>query len=835
VKPEVRKLLDGALERHRAGALDEAERLYRAILDRDPGCADAWHLLGLIEHQRGRPSEAVARIERAVSLSPRFAAAWSNLGRALRAEGRQEEALDAFRRALELDPGLAEARFNLATALHDRGAFEEASDHYRQAIERRPELPQGREQLSDALARRADQLRGEERLDEAAPLLEEAIERHPENDRARVSLAYCRLGRGGTVEALALLDEVERRRPDDLNALLCRAFVLRQRGDRAAAADVVRRIVAKDPQLAVAHDLLGDLLAEESQVEAALAARRRAVELSPGSVDPRRHLGDLLQAFGRLDEAERIYDEALAIDPEAWTVHNSLGSLHVRRGEAREALQAFRKALVPEPRVEPLSNLGVLLRRLGRLEEGAKPLRLALKLDPDNAHVANNLAVIEADQGRLHEAERRLIDVLERDPTYAVAHSNLVYFQNFRDDVDPRRLFEAHLEWGRRHADPLGALPARPAAGEDPERRLRVGYISPDFRKHSVSYFFAPVLEAHDRERFEVFCYADVAQPDAVTQRLQQASDGWLRVTGLRPDAVARRIREDGVDILVDLAGHTGDNPLLVLAHRPAPVQVSWLGYPNTTGMRAVDYRLADPVVEPYGVADELSTERIVRLSHGFHCYEPPPDAPEAAPLPATREGCVTFGSFNDLKKTQPAVIRAWAEILNRVPGSRLWLKCSSFVDATTRERYATAFAEAGLDPVRVRMIPRVASTEEHLGLYGRIDVGLDPFPYNGTTTTCEALWMGVPVVTLRGDRHAGRVGASLLGRVGLEAWIADTRAEYVELAVSWASRLDELAALRRGLRERVARSPLRDGEGLTRAIEEAYRTMWRDACARPR
>jgi predicted O-linked N-acetylglucosamine transferase (SPINDLY family) len=516
-------------------------------------------------------------------------------------------------------------------------------------------------------------------------------------------------------------------------------------------------------------------------------------------------------------------------------IHNSLGSLHVRRGEAREALQAFRKALVPEPRVEPLSNLGVLLRRIGRLEEGAKPLRLALKLDPDNVHVANNLAVIEADQGRLHEAERRLRDALERDPTYAVAHSNLVYFQNFRDDVDPRRLFEAHLEWGRRHADPLGTRPARPVHGEDSERLLRVGYISPDFRKHSVSYFFAPVLECHDRERFEVFCYADVAQPDAVTERLQQASDGWLRVTGLRPDAVARRIREDRIDILVDLAGHTGDNPLMVLAHRPAPVQVSWLGYPNTTGMRAVDYRLADAVVEPPGLADELSTETVVRLPHGFHCYEPPPGAPAAAPLPAPRQGHVTFGSFNDLKKTQPAVIRAWAEILNRVPGSRLLLKCSSFVDATTRDRYAKSFAEAGADPERVRMVPRVASTEEHLGLYGKIDIGLDPFPYNGTTTTCEALWMGVPVVTLRGDRHAGRVGASLLGRVGLGDWIADTKEGYVALAVSWASRRDELAALRRELRERVARSPLRDARGLTRAIEDAYRTMWRDARARPR
>jgi predicted O-linked N-acetylglucosamine transferase (SPINDLY family) len=489
---------------------------------------------------------------------------------------------------------------------------------------------------------------------------------------------------------------------------------------------------------------------------------------------------------------------------------------------------------VPEPRAEPLNNLGVLLRRLGRLEEATRPLKLAIKLDPGHSQASNNLAITEADQGRLHDAEKRLIASLERDPSYAVGHSNLVYFLNFRDDVDGRRLFEAHLEWGRRHAEPRAPEAPPEPANPDPLRRLRVGYVSPDFRRHSVSYFFAPVLEAHDRDRFEIFCYAELYNPDEVTERLRAASDGWVSITGLREDAAARRIEQDRVDILVDLAGHTADNRLLLFALRPAPIQVSWLGYPNTTGMRAMDYRLADAVVEPPGLADEQSVERVVRLPHGFHCYEPPADAPAVTPLPAASSRTVTFGSFNDLKKIQPAVIRSWARIMQRVPGSRLWLKCSSFGDAPTRELYAEAFERHGIERDRLTMIPRVASTREHLELYGRIDIALDSFPYNGTTTTCEALWMGVPVVALWGDRHAGRVSASLLGRVGLEDWVAEDPGSYEELAVSWGSRLEDLARLRAGLRQRIAESPLCDPRRITRSIECAYRQMWRVRCGEP-
>lgn len=855
-----------AIGRHQAGEVETAAAVYREVLEQDPSLADAWHLLGLTEHQRGRSAQgaelirrairlspqtatfhaslgnalrgageveaAVESLERAVGIDPGFAVGWTNLGHALRAACRDAEAAEAFAKAVELAPDLAEARYNLATTLHASGRIDDAIREYRAALSRKPDLEPARDGLVEALIAEAARLRRSEAPGRERPLLEEAVSLAPHRADARVGLAYGLLAQAHYDEALAQLDAVRQSGGEPASALICRALVLDKKGDPAQAVEALGRIGEADPAYPLAQQILGELLSRTEDIDAAIEARRRAVAAEPENLDLRKSLGDLLQVLGRSEQAEEVYLQALEIDPNAWTVHNSLGTLYVRRADWRLALKAFRQALVPEPRVEPLINLGVLLRRLGRLQEATRPLKLALELEPDNPKAANNLALTEADQGRLRDADSRLRQALASSPDAASIHSNLLYFLNFRDEVAPREILREHLEWSRRHAEPLApAGPVRPL-DPDPERTLRIGYISPDFRRHSVAFFFAPVLEAHDRTRYEIHCYAELHRPDEVTERLRQASDGWLEITGWTAESVARRIREDGIDILVDLAGHTGDNRLLVFARRPAPVQVSWLGYPNTTGMKAMDYRLVDAVTEPPGLADRLSVERVVRLPEGFHCYEPLAEAPDVAELPAARTGRVTFGSFNDMKKMQPQVIRCWAEILSRVPGSRLFLKCVSFADAPTRQIYEQAFAEHGIDSDRLVMIPRVSSLTEHLGLYGEIDLALDSFPYNGTTTTCEALWMGVPVLTIAGDRHASRVGASLLTRVGLEDWIAESPEDYVERAVAWVGRLEELARLRAGLRERMRRSPLCDPERFTRALENAYREMWRAACA---
>ena len=353
---------------------------------------------------------------------------------------------------------------------------------------------------------------------------------------------------------------------------------------------------------------------------------------------------------------------------------------------------------------------------------------------------------------------------------------------------------------------------------------------SPDFCTHSVAFFIDPILAHHDRRHIEVTCYADVAVPDTTTTRLRTLADSWRNTCRLTDAQVAEMVRADGIDILVDLAGHTADNRLLVFARKPAPVQVTYLGYPNTTGLQTVDYRLTDAWAD----AEELPngyTEELVRLPHGFLRYAPPKEAPPVGRLPARETDYVTFGSFNNLPKVNPGVVARWSEILLAVPNSRLLLKTKSFNDEATQERYFGLFAQNGVGREHLDFIGHTPSSREHLALYNQVDIGLDPFPYNGTTTTCEALWMGVPVITLAGEVHAGRVGVSLLSSVGLTELIADTADQYISLAVELAGNVNRLSSLRANLRGRVAASPLCDGQTFTHALEAAYRSMWRRWC----
>jgi predicted O-linked N-acetylglucosamine transferase (SPINDLY family) len=340
-----------------------------------------------------------------------------------------------------------------------------------------------------------------------------------------------------------------------------------------------------------------------------------------------------------------------------------------------------------------------------------------------------------------------------------------------------------------------------------------------------------PLLRGHDRQKVDVFCYAEVTRPDSVTTRLQGLADHWLMTVGLSDQQLAERIRTDGIDILVDVAGHTAGNRLLVFARKPAPVQVTWLGYPNTTGLEAIDYRIVDAVTDPVGEVDAWASETLVRLKGGFLCYRGLRDGPEPTSAPCLTTGTVTFGSFNDLAKLSTVTFDAWAKLLCRLPQARLLLKGLAFADAATRALFLDRLGERGVPAERVELMAWQRCPAEHLALYHRVDIALDPFPYNGTTTTCDALWMGVPVITLRGHRHAGRVGASLLSQVGLTDLIADSIEEYLEIAVALAGNPGRLDELHRLLRPRLAASPLCDAAAFAFKMEAALRTMWQHWC----
>jgi predicted O-linked N-acetylglucosamine transferase (SPINDLY family) len=435
-----------------------------------------------------------------------------------------------------------------------------------------------------------------------------------------------------------------------------------------------------------------------------------------------------------------------------------------------------------------------------------------------------------ADLGRLDEARAAYERALALKPDYADVRSSVLMLLNYDPAQTPESLLAAH----RAYAAALPPLPA-PAPhpnARDPERPLRIGYVSADFCAHPVGGFVRPVLAAHDPERVVVHAYSGRLVEDAVTTEIRGHAAAWRSTVGVDDAALDAQIRADGIDILVDLAGHTAGNRLSAFARKPAPIQVTWLGYPATTGLPAIDHRLSDAFADPPG-AEAHGVEALVRLPGGFHCYVPAEAAPDVAPPPARAQGHVTFGSFNNLSKVNDRVIAAWARVLAAVPHSRMLVKARPLADPDTRARYQALFAQAGVASERVSLIATAESWRDHMGQYGQVDVALDTFPYNGTTTTCDALWMGVPVIALRGDRHAGRVGVSLLSHIGLPELVAASLDDYVAAAAALAADPDRLATLRAGLRRRLIASPIGDPQRFTRALEDAYRALWRAWCAR--
>jgi predicted O-linked N-acetylglucosamine transferase (SPINDLY family) len=601
-------------------------------------------------------------------------------------------------------------------------------------------------------------------------------------------------------------------------------------GQLAEAEALYTRILAVAPDHAGCLHRLGGLALETGRHDLAIALIGRAMAIDDREPVYPNTLGNVLYAQGRLDEAAAQYRRALALKPDYAGALYNLGNVLQAQGRAAAALAAFEQVLALKPdHAETLNNLAAVLLDLGRPDEAVARAGQALALQPGLAEALNTQGRGLQELGRLDEAVARYRQAIRLRPDYAEAHSNLLMTLNYLPDLPAAGLAGEHARFGDRFQRGLPARPL-PANLREPERRLRVGYVSGDFRDHVVGHFVEPLFAAHDRSRIAVHGYSETLRPDAVTRRLRGLAEGWRDTAGLDPETLAGQIRADGIDILVDLAGHSAFNRLPVFARRPAPVQVTWLGYPATTGLSAIDYRLVDAVTDPPGAADRLASETLVRLGPGFLCYRPPP-APEPGPPPLDRNGFVTFGSFNNLNKVNDRVIALWAALLHREATARLLLKSRQLACGSVREALRRAFAGHGIGDGRLELLGWTPAASGHLETYRRIDLALDPFPYNGTTTTCEALWMGVPVVTLAGDRHAARVGASLLGQLGLDGLVAGDAAGYVAIAASLAGDPERLAGLRATLRDRMRAAPLCDAPGFARRIEAAYREMWRRWC----
>ena len=594
----------------------------------------------------------------------------------------------------------------------------------------------------------------------------------------------------------------------------------------AQAEFLYREILAQMPEQVDSLYGLGWTKAKSGRIQEAIDLFQRVLAIGPGAAEHYHALGAALATAARFDEAIEAYHKALAIDESMYMAHTHLGNALLVKGENNKAIKAFRRALKLKPdHSEAVSNLSCALINIGDLEQPITYCRQAIALWPDQMIFYHLLAWAHREAGRMEEAVEAYRQALSRksDPQN---HSNLLFVLHFHPDYDRRRLYEEHARWNEIHARPI-ARGNRPHKNDrSPGRRLRLGYFAHDLGDIPLGRFFLPLAEHHDREKFELFCYCDMPRPDAVGRRLHQLPDLNLRVTGgMKHQQVAELVEQDQIDILVDLSMHSGDNRMLTFARKPAPVQVTYLAYSGTTGLEAIDYRLTDPYLDPPS-GDSYSAEIPVRL-RCYWCYTGHSAAPEVGPLPATSNGFITFGCLNDFSKVSPACLSLWCRLLIELPTARLMIHAKY---GSHRQRAIEHLAREQIDPGRIEFVDR-QSLAMHLGQYNRMDIGLDPFPWGGGTTTCDALWMGVPVISLAGETGVSRGGLSILSTIGLPELATHNSHDYVHAAVSLARDRPRLSDLRGSLRQRMRASPLMDATGFTRDIEAAYLKMWRTWC----
>jgi predicted O-linked N-acetylglucosamine transferase (SPINDLY family) len=574
-------------------------------------------------------------------------------------------------------------------------------------------------------------------------------------------------------------------------------------------------------------------LAAERRFREALPLLQQKVAMEPQSALAQRELGYCHAQLGELQTAIQYFTRAINLDPNEATYYNDLGLACFELRMLTEAQGAFQQVLKLRPdSVVAYVHLGLLANLTGLSAIAVNMLRRAIAIDPTCGAAHSNLGLYLRDQGMQEECRKHYVEAVRLKPDSLGILSSYLLTLNDDPHTDPGWVAAEHRRF---QAAVKGGIRPIVARNLEPARRLRIAYLSPDLRNHSVAYFMLPLLEAHDRSKVEVTCYSTSNVVDETTERIRAACDRWRSVFRASDEELAETIGRDEIDILVELSGHTAENRLPMLARRVAPIQITYLGYPNTTGLAEMDYRITDAIADPSGASDAWHTERLIRVEGGFLVFRPLEWGGDTTPSEgAAQEGrAVTFGSFNNLAKINAMVLDAWASILEGVPGSALFLKAMGLRDERVQERIRAVFRARGVDAeARVTMVGHERSNAEHLRLYHRVDLALDTFPYNGTTTTCEALWMGTPVVTYEGRSHAGRVGGSLLTHVGLGELVAKDLQGYINKAVSLGRDWEALVRLRSGLRERFATSPVMDANRLARGLETAYRNAWHRFCA---
>jgi protein O-GlcNAc transferase len=773
-----------AMQLQQANRLDEAEKLYRKILSQHPDSADALHLFGVLSAQRGRFQEGVNSIRQAIARRPAVAGYHSNLGHALFASKRFEEAAEAYREAANLNPKDAELQKDLGIALKQLGRFEESLSCARQALTLNPKSAKATYLMGTLFHTRGDP-------NEAAEAFHRAGEMEPNSAPAQNDL-------GNAFSAMG--------HPHD-------------------AIKFFRRALNIQPDFPDAVSSLADALREAGQMDEAIAEYQKAIALQPQKADIYNNLSVALRSRRRFEESLAALDKAVALRADCALFWCNRGGLLRDLRKPREAIAAIKRALQIDPNLfEAHLNLATILLELGKVDQAMGFARRCVEINPRSSEARNILGNAFKEDGQIENAIDEFDRALEIDPDNAVIRSNKVYSLEFDPRCDAPKLFTEARLWNQHHGLPLKKFIRGHDNDRSPDRPLRVAYISPGFCNHAESFFVIPLLEKHDRNQYEIHCYHDGSRADPVTERIKASAQAWHLSSALTNEELAEQIRRDKIDILIDLSMHMTHNRLLMFAQKPAPVQLAWLAYPGGTGLDAMDYRISDPWIDPPGIGESRYAEKTIRLPETWVCYDPLCDVPAANPR---AKGPICFGSINNPCKLNDPLLRLWARVMHAVPDSRLRLLA---FENEHRRRLTEFLATEGIPGDRVGFLSR-SLRSDYLRLYDQIDICLDPLPYNGITTTCDALWMGVPVVTLTGQTAGGRAAASILANVELKDLIADNPEQFVRIAMALASDASRRADLRQTLRDRFIRSPIMDAPRFAKAMEAAYRQMWQAWC----
>jgi protein O-GlcNAc transferase len=786
---ELASVFTQALAHHRVGRLTDAKEMYRQIVKARPDHFESRHLLGVVCHQLGDHMEAVRQIDAALAINPKIASAYVNRGVVLQHLKRLDEALANYDQAIRLEPDDADHFYNRGNALKEMNRLDEAVANYNRAIALNPDH-------TGALYNRGNALGQLKRSAEALASYELVISLNPRHTEACVNRGIVLAELGRFHEALASFD----------------------------------RAIAVSPRHPGAWVNRGMALHQLERLDEALASFDRAIEFDPNFTEACNRRGNTLARLKRFDAAVASYDKAIAVMPADARAFSNRGNALRELGRFEEALASCDRAIALKPDlVEAYVNRGIVLMEMRRSDDALSNCDRALTVRPDDAEALSARAAILQAQGKIDDAIAAYRHALTIKPDDATIHTNLIFALNFDASASEADKQSERVRWNKRHARQFAENIGAHTNDPDPFRRLRIGYVTDRFRRQAAAYSFGGVLLCQDREQFEVFCYSDTLQEDDVTARFRNRADQWHNTHGLSDDRLAELIREDKIDILVDLVGHMAGHRLHVFARKPAPIQLTAWGEPTGTGLQAMDYLLADQVLVPSSER-ALFTERIADLPN-FLGYWTPEALPEPGSLPAIEAGHITFGSFNRLDKILHPVMYAWAMILRALPAARLVLKDHLLDDHGQRERVKTAFAAEGIAGERLTLLG-ASDRVSHFSAYRKIDIALDSFPHGGGMTTLDALWMGVPVVTWSGRTVSSRLAAASLSALDLADFVAADAESYVKLAVAKAGDLAALTSLRASLRVRIAGSVIGDAQRYSRAVESVYREIWRQWCA---